>query len=331
MKFTAYLSILISLVWVGIRIATNLPDNSGVLTEKSYEVTYSFTLEGIKERMRINTFMPQDSDRQHIKRIPSQGTLPQFIPDQKNMRLRWEFPLQADTTISFTFEAKTRAIAYVLDPELNNSSLPLDPFEQELKSTEVIQSDADRIIKKVKALTLGSATLAERMERLYQFVYEIPSDDISTLTSALTCLEQMSCSCNGKSRLLVALLRAEGIPARMVGGLILNEGSKRTSHAWVQAYLGNEWVPFDALNGHYASIPAHYLEIYTGDEFLITRSKGIEFDYRYSISEVRSNQYTKLAILPLWDLIDVGQVPENRFVFFCYCLSGRFWYRFLKM
>jgi transglutaminase-like putative cysteine protease len=44
-------------------------------------------------------------------------------------------------------------------------------------------------------------------------------------------------SCNGKSRLFIALARRAGIPSRLVGGVILSTGVKRTSHQWVEAYV----------------------------------------------------------------------------------------------
>src|SRR6266508_1041176 len=125
--------------------------------------------------------------------------------------------------------------------------------------------------------------LSHRME------YEIPSDLASGLTprafrgttDALSALRLGEASCNGKSRLFVALARATGIPARLVGDLILTSGPKKTSHQWVEAYVAGHWVPFCPTNHHFAELPQHYLTLYYGDETLFKHSAEINFDYRF--------------------------------------------------
>jgi hypothetical protein len=81
----------------------------------------------------------------------------------------------------------------------------------------------------------------------------------------------------------VALARHQGIPARLVGGLILRSGSKRTSHQWLEVQIGPYWVPFCPLNDYFAEIPAHYLPLYRGDHALFRYSRDINFDYRFKI------------------------------------------------
>ncbi len=105
----------------------------------------------------------------------------------------------------------------------------------------------------------------------------------SGTTDALTALRLAESSCGGKSRLMVALCRRLGIPARIVGGVIMNQATrKRAHHLWVEARLGETWVPFDPLNDYYASKPAHFLTLYTGDLALIRHSRGLTFDYGFS-------------------------------------------------
>lgn len=104
----------------------------------------------------------------------------------------------------------------------------------------------------------------------------------SGTTDALTTLRLGEASCGGKSRLMVALCRTVGIPARLVGGVIIGQSaSKRTHHVWVECRQGDRWVPFDPLNGHFAALPGNYLRLYTGDEPLISYSRGLAFDYGF--------------------------------------------------
>ncbi|MEL7219627.1 MAG: transglutaminase family protein, partial [Pseudomonadota bacterium] len=97
----------------------------------------------------------------------------------------------------------------------------------------------------------------------------------------MTALRLGRASCNGKGRLFVALARTNGIPARLVGGVILNEGSKKTSHQWLEVLIEGRWVPFDPTNGHFATLPENYLRLYTGDHALFRHTRNINFDYLF--------------------------------------------------
>ncbi len=117
------------------------------------------------------------------------------------------------------------------------------------------------------------------------FVYcrdEIQPAAFSGSTDALTALRLGESSCGGKSRLMAAMCRSVGIPARMLGGVIMGQAKKkRTSHVWVEVGLGDQWVPYDPLNDHQAVLPAHYLTLYVGDLPLIRHSRGLAFDYGF--------------------------------------------------
>ncbi len=42
-------------------------------------------------------------------------------------------------------------------------------------------------------------------------------------------------------------------------------------------------MPFDPLNGHFATLPADYLQLYRGDQFLFSHTRDINFDYSLRI------------------------------------------------
>ena len=70
--------------------------------------------------------------------------------------------------------------------------------------------------------------------------YEPGSTDVSTTASAA--LAQGRGVCQDFAHVMVAALRAGGVPARYASGLTLGEGA---THAWAQAWVGNAWVGFD--------------------------------------------------------------------------------------
>lgn len=119
--------------------------------------------------------------------------------------------------------------------------------------------------------------------RIYAYCHDqISPARFSGTTDALTTLRLGEASCGGKSRLMAALCRTVGIPCQLVGGVIIGQtSSKRTHHVWLECRQGDQWVPFDPLNGHFASLPDKYLRLYTSDKPLISYSRGLAFDYGF--------------------------------------------------
>ena len=126
--------------------------------------------------------------------------------------------------------------------------------------------------------------LATAIRNAYNYVHQqIAYQKVRGPTDALTARRLGEASCNGKNRLLVALFRARGIPARLAKGLILQNTSKRTTHAWTEVLVGDVWVPLCPTNGYFAEIPEHYLELAKGDQPAFTHTKNIGFDWRWIV------------------------------------------------
>lgn len=314
MKVTALFCLIGPLIWIGIKPSIlEKPDFNPKLP--IYEVTYDFTLTGNKDAFRVHSFLPQNDFRQNVKLITSLDTGIESEFDAENHLVTWRGSLKGDTTLAFTFLAQPRAVQYEFE-ELESMEIQTSDFDQYLNPTEVIQVRHPDIQLLLHQLDANENTDARILARsFFEYVDNIPSAKISTLTDAVTCLQNQRCSCNGKSRLLVALFRSQNIPARMVGGLILEDTSKRTSHAWVEAYIGNQWVPFDALNGHFASLPAHYLTLYKGDEFLIRRNTGYDFDYMYHIKSMDNPETGSMSLIPLNDMFQNASLPVQPLLF----------------
>ncbi len=66
-----------------------------------------------------------------------------------------------------------------------------------------------------------------------------------------------------QARLMVTMLRALGIPSRIVGGLYFT-GGVFASHHWVEVNLDDEWIPFDPTAGGKDSFSPLHIRIYTG-------------------------------------------------------------------
>jgi hypothetical protein len=107
---------------------------------------------------------------------------------------------------------------------------------------------------------------------------------------AMTCLTNGFSDCGGKSRLMVALLRASGIPSRLVGGLILTEGVKRDTHVWVEVWDGEQWISYCPLNRHFRTKPANYLLLYRGDYPLLRHRYMDQVVYDFELRRIAAHQ-----------------------------------------
>ncbi len=281
--------------------------------EERYEVTYRYFYKTNEGKTVVKAFLPKNNKRQRISAVTSEvsnGIKFKKTPVGTNIKGVWTSTQKnhyEQVDFRFTFEGKSKQ--YKLPEDFSSSTIELQSF---LAPSKYIQSQDPAIEKIAKTLKASAKNDQETVKAIFDFVYSIPSAPIITLTDAVTVLEQNRASCNGKSRLLVALARNLGYPARIKGGIILEEANKRTSHAWGEISINDQWIPFDGLNGHFASLPPNYLEIYEGDEFLVTHTLGIHFDYTYEIHKqnnipflnIGASEFQEISAVSLWGLIE---------------------------
>ncbi|MCG8573928.1 MAG: hypothetical protein MI810_03495 [Flavobacteriales bacterium] len=253
----------------------------------SYKVTYEFDYKkGEKDStFYIKAFLPQDNSRQHIKDVQHQSGTASFSKEQfsSNEMGLWNGEIfDQKEQIRYSFRADVKPVRYDIGAGLLLADVQNSQSEFVQPST-FIESNDPRIEKLAFDLTATDKKADAVLSSLFNYVYEIPAQSTKELMTAVEALEINAASCNGKSRLFVALCRNLNLPARVVGGIILNEEKKKTSHLWAEVLIENEWVAFDPLNGYYAYLPANYLEVYKGDEFLVKRSSDMLFDYNYNV------------------------------------------------
>ena len=277
-----------------------------------YIINYEFDLQS-NTPYKITTFLPVNNHRQQIHLYNAQHEAKSSIfLDGPNKLIEWRGSPDS-TKISCQFEFRGKPVTYAIEGSLTYKPLFSGDLVEYLAPTALIQCDDPRIRQLAMRLSGGKTRLVEIIQAFYDFVFQIPSTSSSELTDALMALDRREASCNGKSRLFIALCRSMRIPARVAGGLILEETAKKTSHSWVEILMEDIWVPFDALNGHFASIPSHYLELYKGDHFLITRNKDLRFDYLYVIEKERAYDYPVFAVMNIWQLMDDAGIPRDMF------------------
>ncbi|MDH5784074.1 MAG: UUP1 family membrane protein [Chromatiales bacterium] len=263
----------------------------GLIPQQSYQVELAMEVDGHGDRIQMQAFLPRSDARQLIiEEQQATGLFTQNLQSEGMNRIAsWEGDgVQGHQEVRYTVLVQSKPVRYEL-PE--GQSIPahyppsLQPY---LMVEEGIQVDSPLIAERVEQLLPATQerTLAESLTTIHRHLQDaFENRNFSGYTDALTALKLGEASCNGKGRLFVALARKLNIPARLVGGFIMEGGSKRTSHQWVEAYVNGHWVPFDTINDHYAEIPANYLTLYYGDEVLFKHSSNVNFQYRFTTTK----------------------------------------------
>jgi len=257
-----------------------------IVPQPSYSVNLVMSFTGNGEDAVVRTFLPVNQQNQTITSETVGGEGLDFRKEITELYTRGDwtrYQARGSFTVTYSFNARIRAMEFLLDPELQLPGRYDGTMEGFLAATDVIQVNDPLIAGLAEDLAAGRLYAADLVRSLFDYVHGLGSRPFKGTTDAVTAAKLGEASCNGKGRLFIALARYLNIPARLVGGLILEPGSKRTSHQWAELYLGGYWVPFDTLNDHFAELPGNYLTLYRGDESLFRHSSNIGFDYRYDI------------------------------------------------
>jgi hypothetical protein len=292
-------------------------DLTFMIPEVVYDLDISQTLEGKGEKVDLKTYLPLSDDRQSVIEETNRSPGFEFTDDVEagNRLARWHADtLTGPHAVHTSLRVRTRAVQYEIPPELPMPTGASSTDREHLDSTKTVQSTAPEIVALSRQLQPADGRLLAFARAAFDAVQKLGFKPFKGTTDALTALKLGEASCNGRSRLLAALFRAQGIPARLVGGLVLTNGDKRTSHQWVEARIGAHWVPFDATNDHFAALPQNYLTLYRGDYVLFRHTSDIGFKYQFSIAEhlvPRQDVQDKKEILGLWSVFHRLGIPPD--------------------
>ncbi len=170
--------------------------------------------------------------------------------------------LNRDVMVNIIFETNIKSELSAME---SKTPFPLNPIphgeKTYLKPTELVQSSSPEITALSKKLTSGAATEYEAVNAILNYVvdnvkytYNPPQFD------ALYTIKTRTGNCQNFAHLSMALLRAAGIPARIVGGISLKQPLKvpvsgsdflvqsmgQGGHAWMEIYFPDlGWLSYD--------------------------------------------------------------------------------------
>jgi transglutaminase-like putative cysteine protease len=170
--------------------------------------------------------------------------------------------LKRDALIKLEFETHVKS---ALSAMASAAAFPLKniPFDERrfLKATPMVQAEDREIIDLAKSLTSGAATEYQAVSSVMNFIADNIKYAYNPLKyDALDTLNNRSGNCQNFAHLSMALLRAAGIPARIVGGISLKQqwkvpidaersvvqGMGQGGHAWMEIYFPDlGWLSYD--------------------------------------------------------------------------------------
>lgn len=293
--------ILISiLLWPAPSIAENYTVTGDMGANIRYEVQEQVTAGDGIQKMVLSFVIPQSfqspTSRQEIKDFSLN-----FSPEPEDRKTHTDGRGNQIIIATWTKPPDTinvrlscNALSETNLPALTSQEpFPLAKIAPELKdylrATEQVQSDNAKIRKLAKELTSDVKTEFDAVQRIVSWVV----DHVRYVTppvryDALYSLESGKGNCQNFSHLSAALMRAAGIPVRIVNGVTFNQpfdiawqkgtltfkmGQGR--HSWIEVWFPQlGWVPFDPQNT-ILFVSTRYLRIEVGVDNNETKNDGL--------------------------------------------------------
>lgn len=165
--------------------------------------------------------------------------------------------------------------------------------DQNLQTEPRLESDSSEITDLARNLTCSLDNPADQFDAFYRFVAQEIANEPTTRgdgQGAVECMRAGAGDAGGKSRLLAALCRNRGIPARLVTGLTLRQGHEQAPHVWMEAWVNNHWVPACSVYHRLGRLPASYIVFAFGDVPLVRGRQVSDLDYRFLVEKAPSEE-----------------------------------------
>jgi transglutaminase-like putative cysteine protease len=262
--------------------------------EGAWRVT--LTAEGQLDGSDVSLTMalPLDFRRQHVfhERFKSRDLLHRV--DKRGISSRREAvwrraqsggPLAFRLSYSFRCDANRRPT-----PGMKRITTVIDGAPADgafVKPSPLIESDHKDVFREARALVSEDMPPVDQVEAFFHYVDAFANQATPGPVGARECLQAGVGTSAAKSRLLVALCRNRGIPARLVNGVILGAAPDQQLHWWAEAWVNSHWLPMCPTFHHFGTrtFPKSYFIYQIGEEGPFHRQRGP--NYRFTVEELR--------------------------------------------
>lgn len=255
--------------------------------ENLWRVELEIDARGSGERGSIRAALPESDAQQEIfdERQTSDRLVFTIRTDKGQRTGVWsgKFDGLHNLSTGFRVQLADEPLPAPLPKELGQPP-PKEIEEQFLRSSGRFPADAPEVTELLQSVAPPSATdPLGQMRGLLAYV----TDEIGTASTgsddALLTLAAGEGSQQGKARLLVALLRASGHPARLAAGLRLRSDKEAREAVWVEAWVGGGWISLSPTLGFFGGRPPDLLLLRTGSATLVDATGLDAMSYRWRV------------------------------------------------
>jgi len=193
-----------------------------ILPKTSYDVNIQMSANSYGDALDIKTYLPVSDSRQSIYNevLNSSGFTHLVNQDEFGREGIWKIQnADGKYEIMYSFSVLAKAVKFNIDPLLEIEKGISPGLSRYLESTKNIQVShpvieqiyLDRIGKHNKTLNV--------LQAIFEYTHELKSKPFKGLTDAATAAKLNEASCNGKSRLFVALSGKLAYPHDWLGVL----------------------------------------------------------------------------------------------------------------
>ena len=280
----------------------SLPEGDTVWT-----VTIKTQLKGAQKNGRVIISPPLSRPQIRIVSQKLQHTGMRLVRinrvDTQNRNIVLQVISPGDLTASAVFDIHIKR-----SPQINFSIInqPLDEEKRAiyLSSEDSINLTSPEIITLLDSLSKQATDNEELLEIIFLYVNKNFVKDNNHINNGIdVSLRTNKATALGRSRIMVALCRAAGIPARVITGLILEESVGAIPHNWLEVYSDNKWTPYDPERGYAEKIPGSYLVFNRDSNYIVTYQNIDDVKVTYNIQ--KNYDLTGLNIFPERRAIDI--------------------------
>jgi|WetSurSiteA1Bulk_404760.scaffolds.fasta_scaffold00389_3 transglutaminase-like putative cysteine protease len=215
--------------------------------------------------------LPPYQDVQSIDISPNDYEL--VVDEYGNQYAEFDFsrqPAGTTQTIKIDYQVVVNELSY--DLSVCQGNLVDDFIQPELH----IESANPQIVALADKLSQGKNTVCQQVQAFYDYIgKELVYTSNGENWGAQAALGPMGADCTEYTSLLVALSRAQGIPARYFEGLLYldtgTSGIAKTEHAWPDVFLPSVgWTALDPTLGRIPVNHEAYFAHYTPDHIIVT-------------------------------------------------------------
>ena len=262
---------------------SNLPLSASIVSSQQYTVQQTITLlnEGTKETEKQNLWIALIRDFPPYQKVLSSKVFPtnftEITDEYGNKYAEFDLsnhPPQTVWRIEIEYQVTVNEIVY----ELGNCTgeLPVFFTQPELH----IEAANPQIADLAKQLSILKSSPCEKVRAFYNYAGdELFYSFNQKPWGAQATFGSMGADCTEYASLVIALSRAQGIPARYYEGLLYTadkeEEIAQIEHAWLDAYFpGIGWVGMDPTMGRWPSYRENYFAHYTPDHIIVTTGRN---------------------------------------------------------